>query len=37
MIRSAPVRWELRVETYEIEDELVAKLRRFSGDHSVLV
>jgi len=31
MIRSAPVRWDLRVETYETEDELVAKLRRFAG------
>jgi len=31
MIRSGPVRWDLRVETYETEDELVAKLRRFAG------
>jgi len=31
MIRSAPVRWDLRVETYETEDELVTKLRRFAG------
>ena len=31
MIRSAPVRWDLRVETYETEAELVAKLRRFAG------
>ena len=31
MIRSASVRWDLRVETYETEDELVAKLRRFAG------
>ena len=30
MIRSAAVRWDLRVETYETEDELVAKLRRFA-------
>ncbi len=31
MIRSAAVRWDLRVETYETEAELVAKLRRFAG------
>jgi hypothetical protein len=31
MIRSASVRWDLRVETYETEDELVAKLRQFAG------
>jgi hypothetical protein len=31
MIRSAKVRWDLRVETYETEAELVAKLRRFAG------
>lgn len=31
MIRSASVRWDLRVETYETEAELVAKLRRFTG------
>ncbi|MDS0261047.1 hypothetical protein NDI56_16740 [Haloarcula sp. S1CR25-12] len=31
MIRSAPVRWDLRVETYETEAELVTKLRRFAG------
>ncbi len=31
MIRSASVRWDLRVETYETEDELVATLRRFAG------
>jgi hypothetical protein len=31
MIRSASVRWDLRVETYDTEDELVAKLRRFAG------
>lgn len=31
MIRSATVRWDLRVETYETETELVTKLRRFAG------
>jgi hypothetical protein len=31
MIRSAKVRWDLRIETYETETELVAKLRRFAG------
>jgi hypothetical protein len=31
MIRSASVRWDLRVETYDSETELVAKLRRFAG------
>ncbi|WP_435063663.1 DUF7509 family protein [Halobaculum sp. EA56] len=31
MIRSASVRWDLRVETYETEEELVAKLRRFAA------
>lgn len=31
MIRSATVRWDLRVETYETEEQLVAKLRRFAG------
>ena len=31
MIRSAKVRWDLRVETYETEAELVDKLRRFAG------
>ncbi|WP_336364817.1 DUF7509 family protein [Halalkalicoccus salilacus] len=31
MIRSARVRWDLRIETYETEGELVAKLRRFAG------
>ncbi|WP_255150118.1 DUF7509 family protein [Halorarius halobius] len=31
MIRSAQVRWDLRVDTYETEAELVAKLRRFAG------
>ncbi len=32
MIQSAPVRWDLRVETYETEAELVDKLRRFAGE-----
>lgn len=31
MIQSARVRWDLRVETYETEAELAAKLRRFAG------
>jgi hypothetical protein len=31
LIRSASVRWDLRIETYETEAELVAKLRRFVG------
>jgi hypothetical protein len=31
MIRSAQVRWDLRVETYETETELVDKLRLFAG------
>ncbi|MFW5905893.1 MAG: DUF7509 family protein [archaeon] len=31
MIRSASMRWDLRIETYEAEGELVAKLRRFAG------
>ncbi|EMA46038.1 DUF7509 family protein [Halococcus saccharolyticus] len=31
MIRSANMRWDLRVETYETEEELVATLRRFAG------
>lgn len=31
MIRSARVRWDLRVETYETESELISKLRRFVG------
>lgn len=31
MIRSARVRWDLRVETYETEAELVSKLRVFAG------
>lgn len=32
MIRSASVRWDLRVVAYESEDELVARLRRFAGE-----
>jgi hypothetical protein len=31
MIRSATVRWDLRVETYETEADLVGTLRRFAG------
>jgi hypothetical protein len=31
MIRSARVRWDLRVDTYETEAELVSKLRVFAG------
>jgi hypothetical protein len=31
MIRSASVRWDLRVETYGTEAELVTELRRFVG------
>jgi hypothetical protein len=31
MIRSASVRWDLRVETYETEAELVDRLRLFAG------
>lgn len=31
MIRSASVRWDLRVASYETEDDLVAKLRQFAG------
>ena len=31
MIRSAKVRWDLRVETYETESELVDKLRLIAG------
>ena len=31
MIRSAQMRWDLRVETYESESELVSKLRMFAG------
>ncbi|TYL35815.1 hypothetical protein CV102_25825 [Natronococcus pandeyae] len=32
MIRSAKVRWDLRIETYETERELVDTLRRFAGE-----
>lgn len=32
MIRSASMRWDFRVETYETESELVGKLRRFIGE-----
>ncbi len=32
MIRSATARWDLRVETYETEEELVDLLRRFAGE-----
>lgn len=32
MIRSASTRWDLRVETYETEGELVEILRRFAGE-----
>ena len=32
MIRSARARWDLRVETYETEPELVETLRRFAGE-----
>ena len=32
MIRSATVRWDLRVETYETEGELADTLRRFAGE-----
>ncbi|GAA0717076.1 hypothetical protein J2744_000659 [Halorubrum trapanicum] len=31
MIRSARVRWDLRVATYETESELISKLRLFTG------
>jgi len=31
MIRSANVRWDLRIETYDTETELVEHLRRFAG------
>lgn len=31
MIRSARVRWDLRVETYETEAELVGNIRSFAG------
>lgn len=32
MIRSAKVRWDLRIETYETEMELIDTLRRFAGE-----
>ncbi|MFU8866478.1 hypothetical protein [Natronococcus sp.] len=32
MIRSANARWDLRIETYETETELVDTLRRFAGE-----
>ncbi|WP_144900994.1 DUF7509 family protein [Halobellus captivus] len=32
MIRSARVRWDVRLATYETEAELVSKLRMFAGD-----
>ena len=32
MIQSASVRWDLRIETYEDEAELVTRLRRFAGE-----
>jgi hypothetical protein len=32
MIQSANARWDLRIETYETEAELVEKLRRFIGE-----
>jgi hypothetical protein len=32
MIRSARVRWDLRIETYETETELADKLRFFAGE-----
>jgi hypothetical protein len=32
MIRSAAIRWDLRIETYETEAELVDRLRLFVGD-----
>ncbi|WP_324759630.1 DUF7509 family protein [Haloarcula sp. GH36] len=31
MIRAANARWDLRIETYETEDELIDTLRRFAG------
>lgn len=31
MVRSAQVRWDLRVETYATESELISKLRLFAG------
>ena len=32
MIRSATVRWDLRIETYKTEADLVTTLRRFAGE-----
>jgi hypothetical protein len=32
MIRSANARWDLRIETYETEAELIETLRRFAGE-----
>lgn len=32
MIRSASVRWDLRVSTYETEEQLVELLRQFAGE-----
>jgi len=32
MIRSANTRWDLRIETYETEAELIETLRRFAGE-----
>jgi hypothetical protein len=32
MIRAANVRWDLRIETYETEPDLVATLRQFAGE-----
>lgn len=32
MIRSANTRWDLRIETYETEAELIDTLRRFAGE-----
>jgi hypothetical protein len=32
MIRSAHTRWDLRIATYDTEDELVGLLRRFAGE-----
>ena len=32
MIRSARVRWDLRIKTYDTETELIATLKRFAGE-----
>lgn len=32
MIQSANARWDVRIETYDTEAELIANLRRFSGE-----